>query len=333
MKSPVRLLAWNGMPAQVALDDVATRLWLSLETTRISSNEALEAAMGEEQFDLVCPSDYMVERLAREGRLVRLDEGALPNLSFLSGWCRDQAFDPDCRFSVPLAFGTTGFLVGSGVRAAPSWESLFRPRPGQRIGMLGEVREVVGAALLAGGYSLNDTSDEALGAAYSLLMEQHPHVIAYSSEDFLTPVVTRLVDLQHAWSSPGFMALERAPGVGYVVPFEGATLWITTIAIPTGCSDVELAHRVLNELLLPEVALLTASASGMATPNYCARERLPARVRENPTLYPGEDVLARCEIAKDLGEDGKKMDALWQRLMRGIASRDGTQEGSPWHRV
>jgi spermidine/putrescine transport system substrate-binding protein len=304
------------MPSEAGFARVAESLGIELAVSRVSSNEDLEEAMLSDCFDLVCPSDYLVERLVRQGRLVELDRSALPAISSLAAWCFDQSYDLGCAHTVPLAFGTTGFLVWTDCWSGrSSWDPLLRPSGGHEVGMLGEPREVVGAALKACGFSLNDTSEWALNEAQLLLLGQQSSVVSYSSEDFISPLVARRVVVQHAWSSPGYLASEANPRIRYVVPAEGATLWVTTAAIPISSTRMEEGHAVLNALLEPGIAAITAVSSGFATPNEDARSRLPARMRDNLTLYPDEDILARCEVMHDLAKDEATMTAVWSSLM------------------
>ena len=142
----------------------AERLGWPVSVSVVASNEALEAETeraGEPNFDLIFPSDYLVERLAASDRLLPLDHDALP-LDRLADWSVGAAHDPGCRWSVPFAFGTTGYLTR--FTHATSWQDLFDPPPGRRVGMLEEVREVVGAALIASGYGPNETSTRPRGS-------------------------------------------------------------------------------------------------------------------------------------------------------------------------
>src|SRR5438105_12689523 len=121
------------MPALEALDSAAKRLGCPVSASVVASNEALEAELdraGEHSVDLIFPSDYLVERLAASGRLLPLDHDALP-VEHLSDWSFSAAHDPGCRWSVPFAFGTTGYLTC--LERATSWEDLFDPPRGRRV--------------------------------------------------------------------------------------------------------------------------------------------------------------------------------------------------------
>lgn len=304
---PLRVLAWPGMPAPEALEEAGRRLGATVEAGVVSSNERLESLMdAAPPFDLVFPSDYLVERLAAAGRLLRVDDSGLP-VERLAGWARTAIHDPGCVRSVPFAFGTTGYLCGGALAGATTWAEVFSPPPGTRIGMLGEVREVVGAALVALGESPNATGPAALAAARDLLERQRPHVARYDSDDFVGPVLEGSVTAHHAWSGPAAQAVRGRPEFRYVVPEEGAVLWITTAAIPADAPDPDLSRRLLRELMDPELAVLATRRFGYATPNDAARRLLPGDLREDRVLFPDADTLARCHVLRDLGPDEARL--------------------------
>jgi spermidine/putrescine transport system substrate-binding protein len=309
----LRVLCWPGMPAPQALAEAARRIGVSVSTEEVASNERLEARMRETSFDVVFPSDYLVERLLRRGELLALD-APVEVTGRIAAWAREAAHDPGCRVSLPFAFGTTGYLCDARLPDARTWADLLRPPAGMPVGMLAEVREVVGAALIALGLSPNDASDEAVGRARELLLAQRPHVAAYDSDDFVGPVVRGAVAAHHAWSGPAAVAVRAHAGLRYVVPDEGAALWITTGAVPAGAAHAVLARALLIELADPELAALTTRTEGYATPNEPGRARLPPALRDDRTLFPPDSLLSRCHVFHDLGEAEARLTRLYAEV-------------------
>jgi spermidine/putrescine transport system substrate-binding protein len=305
----VRVLAWPGMPSTEALREVARQLHAPLDLVTVSSNERLEQHLDEDEpFDLVFPSDYLVSRLRAADRLLEL--GPLP-LERLEPWAVEAPYDPGCRHSVPFAYGTTGILQRRAAGAFPTWQSLFAPPAGVRVGMLDEVREAVGAALLAGGHSPNDCNDSALSAAGKLLLAQRPYVAAYDSDDFCAPVARGAVAAHQAWSGPAAHAVRQQPGLRYVVPREGAVLWTTTAAIPADAPQPERSKLMVRELMDPDLAALTTAHHGYATPNRAARALLPAALRNDPALFPDASTRQRCHVLCDLGPAESRLLDVW----------------------
>jgi len=313
VSDPLRIVVWPGMPDRAGLDRAAEAIGRRLEIAVISANEDLERLLEREgPWDLITPSDYLVEKLATAGRLAELDPRGELDRDQLAGWSRRPGYDPEERWSWPLAFGTTGLLYDRAAVESPSWVAFFAPADGVAVGLLAEVREVVGAALIARGHSPNAADPAALAAARELLDRQRPAVRSVSSDDFTGPVERREVAMHHAWSGPAAIAARRDPGLGYAVPAEGALLWVTTAAIPADAPDPEGPRRLLAALIRPEIARLAVENGGYSTPNDRVRAVLPEELRADPALFPPEDVIARCERLTQLdGPAEARLLAAW----------------------
>jgi len=298
----LRVIAWPGMPDKAAVEIAAARLGHTASVEVVASNERLlEALNVGEPADLVFPSDYLVQVLASSDQLVVLDENRIP-LERLTGWARETPFDPNNRYSVPFAYGTTGYICDARIPAGDSWQQLFAPPAGVRVGMLDEAREVVAAALLSAGWDANACSEEALAVATSVLESQRQVVAKFDSDDFTGQVSSGELAAHHAWSGPAAHAVRAAPkSLRYVVPSEGAVFWVTCGSVPTAARDPELSHALLAELMDPELAVLSTANAGLATTNIAARALLPATLREDTSLFPPEAVVARCTVLHDIG--------------------------------
>jgi len=308
MPDPLRLIVWPGMPDRGALEAAGKRIERELEIEVISSNEGLERLLeSEPPFDLITPSDYLVEKLASQSRLTDLSVWFDRKRDDFEGWARNPLWDPDEKFCVPLAFGTTGLLHSSSrLPGLESWSQFFEPAPGARVGLLDEVREVVGAALIAAGHSPNETAAGPLEDAARLLDEQCEAVCSVSSDDFTGPVERGEVDVHQAWSGPASLSVRQNPDLAYVVPGEGALLWVTTGAVPADAPDPEAAARLLETLIEPELASLAVINGGYSTPNRRAREVISPELQADRALFPDEETILRCQVLSSLTADGER---------------------------
>ncbi|MDO8189132.1 extracellular solute-binding protein [Conexibacter sp. JD483] len=321
---PLRMLVWDGMPAAEALAVVAERVGVALDCEPIATNEQLEARLlAGERFDLITPSDFMIERLAGRGLLTPLDPSLLPGRDALAPWVRRPPWDPQERWAVPLAFGTTGYLYDRDrLPGAGGWRALLAPPAGVTVGLLDEPREVIGAALLAVGERFEATGAAALARARELLLAQAA-AGAYArrdSGDFVTPVRDGSVAAHHAWGGAAAAAVRAEPRrLAYAVPQEGVVVWVTTVAIAAGCARPGLAHAAIAALLDPQVARLNVERAGHATPNAAAQALLPPQLRDDPVLFPPAAVLERRLTVRDLDADAAaRIDALWAELVAAV---------------
>lgn len=317
MSRPLRVVVWPGMPDSDGLQEAAQLIDRELEVEVISSNEDLELLLEQDDpWDLITPSDYLVENLVRQGRLAELDPQNVLQRDVLAGWCRSPEYDPSESYSFPLAFGTTGCLYDSRrVKDCRSWSDFFDPAPGVKVGLLAELREVVGAALVFSDHSPNSVDPTALDTVAAVLAKQRPAVASVSSDDFTGPVRDGKVGIHQAWSGPASMAVRQTPGLSYSIPEEGALLWVTTAAIPINAADPEGARGLLNALIRPEIAKLAVERGGYSTPNDPARRLLPTELQNDPVLFPTLDIINRCKTLRPLSTQGEAaMSAAWPSL-------------------
>lgn len=323
---PLRFVTWDGMPDPGAVKEAGRRIGREVETVVVSSNEDLERVMaGGKRFDLVTPSDYLVEKMIAAGSLLELDRDRLPGLASLAAWVSDPAWDPGNRHSVPFAFGTTGYLFDRRQVLAPaSWKTLFEPAAGLKVGLLGEVREVVGAALVAAGHGLNDTGEDQLRDAEAVLTAAAASVASISSDDFISPVREGRVGAHHAWSGPASRAVAGSGYLDYALPREGSVLWVTTAAVPADAPDPDAAQALIAELMKPELARLAVENGGYSSPNEATRQALDRSLGRDPILFPEEAVLRSGLIVESLDPGAeKRFAAVFERSL-GRLLRSGT---------
>ena len=170
----LRIITWIGMPGQQIIADVSRKIGTGIECVEVSSNEEiLEKLNADPNYDVVFCSDYLIEYLIALRRLEPLKHPKIPNLKNLSSWAQNLDFDPGNHYSVPTAFGTTGYIYRRSIsKKCRSWGTLFSPKDNLRVGMLSEIREVFGAALLYLGNSPNPETMSQIDEALNLLKRQ-----------------------------------------------------------------------------------------------------------------------------------------------------------------
>jgi spermidine/putrescine transport system permease protein len=315
---PLNVFIWTSyLPDDVAHDfERRTGHHLSVDT--YSSNEALLEKLQSRvaDYDIVVPSDYMVRVLVKEHLLLGLDHRRLRALDVLDPLFLNRPFDPGNQYSLPFLWGTTGIGYNrEKVGAIDSWQALFDPRHAGRILMLDDEREAFGAALKIAGRSLNERDPRVLAAAAAKLKAQKPLVRTYNSADFATLLAAGDVDLAQGYSGELARVVADAPQrFAYVVPKEGATLWIDNLAIPATARHRQAAYAFINYLLDPAVAAEIVNRVRYASANRAALPRIAAAIRSDPAVYPPPDVLGRCELLDDLGDTLPLLDRLWTEV-------------------
>jgi spermidine/putrescine-binding protein len=283
------------------------------------SNEALLAKLqaGNVGYDLVVPSDYMVEILIRQGLLAPLDKSRLPHV-----WANVDPrflglpFDPHNDYSVPYAWGTTGLAYRSDLVKADidSWSALFDPSYAGHILLLDDMREVFGMALKKLGYSLNSANPEEIRQARDLLLRQKPLVRGYNSSNFEQALVAADAWLAQAYNGNMTFAIRDDPRLRYVVPKEGCTISVDCACIPRHAPHRDLALEFINYFQRPEVASAFINDSGFNTPNRYAAPGVEPWLLAEPSVLPNPVLLTHCEFMRDLGPIVALYDRYWTEI-------------------
>ncbi len=245
------------LPAEV-IEEFARRTGIAVHYDLYDSNEAVLAKLesGVADYDLVVPSDYMVRILIHLKLLRPLDKARLKNLGNLDPRFMDKGFDPGNAYSLPYVWGTTGYgydRLKSG-RDEDSWAPLFDPANKGQILMLDDMRECFAVALKYQGHSLNSTDPAVLKQAADLLKKQKPLVKTYNSGDYENILAAGDVWFAHGYNGQlAKVVAENPKRFGYVLPREGATLWIDSVCLPAGARNVASVYAFLDYLLEPEV--------------------------------------------------------------------------------
>ncbi|HEX4966329.1 MAG TPA: spermidine/putrescine ABC transporter substrate-binding protein [Thermoanaerobaculia bacterium] len=315
----VNVYIWTNYLPQEVVDEFERRTGIHANVDTFDSNEAVLGKLqsGVAGYDVAVPSDYMLKILIPQGLVQPLDHGRLPHLKNLDPRFLDQKYDPGNGHSVPYLWGTTGigFDKTKVQPAVDSWAALFDPRHAGRILMLDDQREAFGAALKLMGRSINEKDPAVLRQAAERLKKQKPLVRTYNSSDFANLLAAGDVDVAQGYNGEMAEVVAKSAGrLAYVIPKEGGTLWIDNLAIPKGARNLEAAYAFLDFVMEPEIAAKIVNHVHYASANQAALPLIDAKVKNDPSIYPPQDVLKRCELIEDLGETTQLVDQLWTEV-------------------
>lgn len=209
-------------------------------------------------YDVVCPSDYMVQRMIENDLLAEIDFDHVPNIKYIDDIYMDMStqFDEGNKYSVPYLWGTVGILYNKTMVDEPvdSWGILWDKKYKDSILMQDSVRDAFGVALKYLGYSLNSTDLDELEAAKKLLIEQKPLVQAYVVDQVRDKMIGNEAALGVIYSGEALYCQEENPDLEYVIPKEGSNLWIDSWVIPKTPGTKENAEAFINFLCRPDIA-------------------------------------------------------------------------------
>jgi spermidine/putrescine transport system substrate-binding protein len=286
------------------------------------SNEAMLAKMqagGGSSYSIIYPSDYMVGRMVQLQLLRPLERSQIQGLDNLFGKFQDPEYDRGNRYSVPFTWGTTGLIYNSAKLSTPpdDWEYLWTHQSdlSRRLTLMNDVREVLGAGLRSLGYSYNATDRTELHAAYEHLVNLKPAIANFTTDGWRDLILAGDLEVAMGYSFDALSVSDENPDLEYVVPMSGSSLWTDTMVIPRTAPNVQGAYAWINFMFQPQVAADLIERLYFATPNRAAYNLLSEELRDNPTLFPSESVLERCQGILPLATDMEKAYArYWIRL-------------------
>jgi len=278
-----------------------------------TSNEALLAQIraGGADFDVIVPSDYMVEIMIGEDILLPLDHDAIPNLVNVAPEFGDPPYDPGLVHSMPYQWGTTGIGVDLAEvgDVTPSWDLLFDPDvagalPGE-ISILDDPREGMAAALFWLGFDPNTTDEGELEEAAAAIEAAREWTVTYTSDQYAELLLTGETVVGHGYSGgflDSFFGAEDPERFDYVIPEEGAIIWTDNMAILADASNVCTAHTFINFILDPQNGAELTNWTYYASPNAASSEFIEEEITGDPTIYPTGEVREKLVFLENTGD-------------------------------
>ena len=281
------------------------------------SNESLYTKLktGGSTYDVIIPSDYMIGRLIAEGMLEELNFDNIPNYQYVDEAFKNQAYDPENRYSVPYTWGTVGLIYNTKYvdeDDVGGWDLMWNSKYAGKILMFDNCRDAFAIAESMLGYSLNTQDPAELRNCANLLSEQKPLLQGYVMDQIYDKMIR-----EEAWIAPYYAGdylymVEENPDLGFYFPEEGFNVFIDAACIPKGCSNKEGAEAFINFLCKPEICGENLEYLGYSAPISAAKDYMDPEVAESEIAYPSDEVLAASESFSALEtETSQLMDSLW----------------------
>ena len=286
------------------------------------TNEILypKISSGAIAYDVICPSDYMIQRMIENDLLSEINFDNIPNLKNIGKQYLEQSrqFDPENKYSVPYCWGTVGILYNKMMVDEPvdSWSILWDPKYKDNILMQDSVRDAFGVTLKYIGYSLNSIDLDELTEAKNLLIEQKPLVQAYVIDQVRDKMIGNEAALGVIYSGEAIYTQKENPNLEYVIPKEGSNIWIDSWVIPKNAEHKENAEKFINFLCRPDIALMNFEYITYSTPNEAARELIEDEsIRNSEIAFPDLSKYDNLETFQYLGTEADQVYGdLWNKV-------------------
>lgn len=324
-KNTVYVYNWGDYVDPDVLEDFEKETGIKVIVDEFDTNENMypKVAAGATMYDVVCPSDYMIQKMIEQDLLMPLDYSRLPNaVQYTAEEYLEQAaaFDPGNKYAVPYCWGTVGIMYNKTLidreDTVDSWSILWDKKYKNEILMQDSVRDAFMVALIMNGDSINTTDHGELEEAKKLLIKQKPLVQAYVIDEVRDKMVSGESALGVVFSGEALYMILENSDLNFVIPKEGTNLWIDAWVVPKNAAHPENAYQFINYMCRPDVAAKNCEYLTYSTPNSVARDYIEDEdVKDSEIIFPDLSKIKNLETYQYLGEEADKYyNQLWIKI-------------------
>ena len=318
-KQVLNVFNWSEYLPQSVIDKFEQTYNIKVNYSTFSSNEEMLAKLmaGGGEYDIAVASDFMVEILKKQDLIKEINKDNIPNINNMGKEFLDLPFDKGNKYSVPymwlagiIAYDSSKVPEGT----ITSYADLWKPEFKNSLVVLDDQRAIIGITMKKLGYSLNETSPEALAKAKKELAKLQANVKAYDSDSPKTSLINGEAKAIFAWGAEGSLAKRDNPSVKYAMPKEGLFLQQDNFVIPKNAKNVQAAELFMDFIMQPEVSAEISAEFPYGNPNVAAHEFIDEEILSDEAVYPKEEYVKKGEYLKDIGEAITELDRIWSEV-------------------
>ena len=292
---------------------------ITVNYTTFDSNEAMYGKLksGGVNFDIIIPSDYMIERLISEDMLLKFDTGEIENYKYIDDKYKNLYFDPNNSYSVPYNVGMVGIIYNKEmVQTTPtSWSIMWDKTYKNNILNFNNPRDAFATAQLLLGIDLNTEDQADWQLAATKLKEQKTILQSYVMDEVYDKMEGEQAAIATYYAGDCMQMINDNPNLAFFYPEEGTNIFVDSICIPKNAQNVEAAKMFINFLLEPEIGIANAEKLCYASPNTAVVTSDEYEYKDNEILYPTADKMPKAEYYHDLPSTIRSYyESLWTEI-------------------
>lgn len=281
------------------------------------SNESMYSLIkyGGVSYDILIPSDYMIERMINENMLQKIDTSKLSNYKFVDEKYKGLYYDKNNEYSVPFSVGMVGLIYNSSiVKETPdSWSIMWDSKYKNDVLTFNNPRDSFAIAQFMLGQDINTTNKADWDKAADLLKKQKSVLQAYVMDEVYNKMESGSAAIAPYYAGDYLSMYENNEDLRFVYPKEGTNIFVDAVCIPKNAENYEAAMLFINFLLEPEIALANAEFIYYASPNTAVVNNPDYSLNGNEYLYPREEDMPKVQYYHDMDKETRAyFDKLWQ---------------------
>lgn len=281
-----------------------------------SSNEECLAKISNTKlgtYDLVFPSDYMVEIMISRDLLQPIDRFRLTNFQNLNPVYLNLDYDPKNEYSIPFIAASTVISVNREFiqDEITSYNDLLNPKYENEIVLIEDQRIIIGLALLANGFDMNSTDERELEIAKDWLLKLKPNIKAYDSDSPKNFLITKEASIGILWNAEAALAKMENPNIENIFPEEGIALSIDNFTLLKGAKNVDEAYQFIDYILREDVMKEIILSYPYKNVNLKTEELLDSSYLENEAANFSDSYITKGKFVKNIGSSIKLYDRIW----------------------
>ena len=315
----INVLNWSSYIPLDVIEDFEKETDIKVNYSTYSSNEELLAKVSsakEGTYDLIFPSDYMIEIMRTRGIIDTIDLSKLENKDNINPNYLGLEYDINNEYSLPFIAATTVIAVNREMISdyIDSYNDLLNPKYKNEIVLIDDQRIIIGMGLLANNYDMNSTSKEELTVAKDWLLELKSNLKAYDSDSPKNFLITQEAFIAVLWNAEAALAKEENPNIEIIFPKEGIALSIDSFAIPKGAKHQEEIYLFIDYILRSDVMKRIIESYPYKNINKATDKLLSENYLLNDAANISDENMQNGYFVKNIGENVKIYDKIWAQI-------------------
>ncbi len=317
----LKLFTWGEYLGENVIANFEKQYGVDVIVEYYDSNEMMFTKLqGGDSYDVIVPSDYMIQRLISEDMLQPIDKSLIPNMDVLTDGVKNLAYDPNNDYSVPYFWGTVGLVyntknVPKELIEEQGYSILKNTDYAGKIYMYDSERDSFMVALKSLGYSMNTEDEGEIEEAYQWLLELNNTMDpAYVTDEVIDNMMNGTKDIAVVYSGDATVILDENPDMDFYMPTEGTNVWCDAMCIPANAESPALAHEFINYMLSYDAAYDNTTTVGYASTNDQVLKEVAENEYAGNSAYLPRENYEKDEVFVDNEVMRQKLSQLWLKV-------------------